>query len=73
MQDDVLCVIVRSFAGGELCGYRLAPSGHESVETIRQPGESEAELLQRAEVTAIPRNGMIVLRELRANPPNDET
>jgi hypothetical protein len=70
MQDDVLCVIVRCFAGGELYGYRSASYDQASVETIREPGESEAELLERAEA-ANPRSGMIVLREMRA--PNDET
>ena len=66
MQDDVLCVIVRCFAGGELYGYRSASYGHESAETVRQPEESEDDLLERAKATVSPRNGMIVLRELRA-------
>lgn len=69
LQDDVLCVILRCFAGGELCGYRSASYGQASVETVRQPEESEAELLERAEA-ASPRNGsMIVLHEVRANTP----
>ncbi len=72
LQDDVLCVILRSFRG-ELCGYRSASYGQASVETIRTPGETEAALLARAEA-ASPRNGsMIVLHEMRANTPNDKT
>lgn len=71
LQDDVLCVIVRCCAEGELCGYRSTSYGHETVETIRTLGETEAELLERAE-SASPRNGMIVLREIRTTP-NDET
>lgn len=65
MRDDVLCVIVRRFAGGELCGYCSASYGHESIETIRYPGESEDELLERAKAKTILQNGMILLRELR--------
>lgn len=73
LRDNVLCVIVRSFAGGGLCGYRTASYGHESAETIRQPKESEDDLLERAKATASPRNGMIVLRELRGHAQDDET
>ena len=72
IQDDVICVIVCSFVGGELSGYRTC--GHASVETsvdtIREPGESDAELLERAEAeakAASPRGSMITFRELRAN------
>lgn len=72
LRDDPLCVILRCFDEGELCGYRSVSLGHESIETIRRPGESKADLLERAEA-ASPRSGMIVLREVRANPENDET
>ena len=72
IQDDVLCVIVRSFVGGELRGYRTCgrTTGYASVEAIREPGESDAELEERAEAeakAASPRGGMIVLHELRAS------
>lgn len=74
MRGDVLYVIIlRSFAGGELCGYRSVSYGHESVETIRQPEESEDDLLERAKGSVSPRNGMVVLRELRADTHNGES
>lgn len=72
IQDDRPIVVLRTFAGGELRGFRTC--GHASVETsvdtIREPGESDAELLERAEAeakAASPRGGMIVLHELRAS------
>lgn len=67
LRDDVPCVIVRCFAGGELCGYRSMPHGPESVDITRQPEESEDALLERARAKVSPRGGMIVLRELRAD------
>lgn len=63
--EDCLTVIVRRFAGGELGGYCSASYGHESIKTIRHPGESEDELLERAKAMTIPQNGMILLSELR--------
>ena len=64
---EPVSVILSCFDDGELTGYRWQPYGYEPVTTIRRAGESEAQLLKRAEATAIPVNGLLVLNEVRAN------
>lgn len=63
--DDVLTVIIRCFDTSELRGYRNAPYGMEPIETIRRPGESEAELLARAKSSARTVGGIFTFHELR--------
>lgn len=67
MQDDGLVVIIRSFDGDLLYGYRWGREidGTKPVDTIRQAGEADADLLDRARLSANPLTGLAVLRELR--------
>lgn len=64
-RENALTVIFRCFEAGELCGYRNASFGLEPIDTIRQSGESEAELMVRAKSSAALVGGVFVFRELR--------
>lgn len=64
-RENALTVILSCFNAGELCGYRNQPYGMEPVDTIRQLGESEAELLARAKSSAPLIGGVFVFQELR--------
>jgi len=75
--DDPLTVIIVSFVeavdgkAGEkapLVGYAFAHYGEQVKEVMRDVGESEDDVLQRAKQSVAgmrPANGMIVLREIR--------
>lgn len=73
-REDALTVILICFVPaidgrpgelGELRGYRNAPYGMEPVDTIRETGESEAELLARAKSSARTVGGIFTFHELR--------
>ena len=50
--------------GTDFYGYRYEIGGRDAVDTLRQPGESDDELLHRARALAAPRGGMVMLSEL---------
>ena len=72
--DDEMTVFIIGFVPaidgrpgemGELYGYRNATYGMEPVDTIRQPGESDAELLARVESIARTVGRVLTFHELR--------
>lgn len=65
--DKLLLVIIRDFAEGEILGYRNAPYGCETIDTLRLSGEAEADCRDRAvaAVHALARGTVVVLEELR--------
>jgi hypothetical protein len=55
-----LVVIVSTFSGGALLGYRV-----DGQDVLRLDGESDGKLEKRAGAMGRPHQGMVVLRELR--------